>query len=35
MRLDHDLVTSVSMLAGLTLRMLALRFHWSMPKFVY
>ena len=33
--LDHDLVTSVAMLAGLSLRMLALRFHWNMPKFVY
>jgi uncharacterized membrane protein YeiH len=32
---DHDFVTAVAMLAGLALRMLALRFHWNMPKFVY
>lgn len=33
--LDHDLVMAVAMLAGLALRLLALRFGWSMPKFVY
>ncbi|HLU01020.1 MAG TPA: trimeric intracellular cation channel family protein [Burkholderiaceae bacterium] len=33
--LDHDLVMGVAMLFGLTLRLLALRYGWSMPKFVY
>lgn len=31
----HDLSIAVAMALGLTLRMLALRFGWSMPKFVY
>lgn len=33
--LDHDLVMAVAMACGLTLRLLALRYGWSMPKFVY
>lgn len=33
--LDHDLVTAVAMLIGLVLRMLALKYRWDMPKFVY
>lgn len=33
--LDHDLVTAVAMLVGLVLRMLALKYRWDMPKFVY
>ncbi|ASV84178.1 hypothetical protein CES85_4970 [Ochrobactrum quorumnocens] len=32
---NHDLVVLVAMAVGLTLRLLALRFNWSMPKFVY
>ncbi len=32
---NHELVMGVSLLAGLTLRMLALRFEWNMPKFIY
>lgn len=32
---DHDLVMLVAMAVGLMLRLLALRFNWSMPKFVY
>lgn len=35
MSLEHDLVMAVAMVAGLTLRLLALRYGWSMPKFVY
>lgn len=35
LELDHDLVTLVAMACGLTLRLLALRYGWSMPKFVY
>lgn len=35
MSLDHDLVMAVAMVTGLTLRLLALRYGWSMPKFVY
>ncbi len=31
----HDLVLAVAMVAGLALRLCALRFGWSMPKFVY
>ncbi|MBP7240989.1 MAG: trimeric intracellular cation channel family protein [Amaricoccus sp.] len=31
----HDLAIAVAMLAGLALRLLALRYGWSMPKFVY
>lgn len=34
-QLNHDLVTLVAMASGLLLRMLALRYGWSMPKFVY
>lgn len=33
--LPHDLVMLGAMLIGLVLRLLALRFGWSMPKFVY
>lgn len=33
--LNHDLVMAFAMLTGLALRLLALRFGWSMPKFVY
>ena len=33
--LNHGLVMLVAMLAGLTFRLLALRYQWSMPKFVY
>nr|WP_225768268.1 trimeric intracellular cation channel family protein [Inquilinus sp. Marseille-Q2685] len=33
--IGHDLVTAAAMIVGLTLRLLALRFNWSMPKFVY
>ena len=33
--LDHDLVMGIAMACGLTLRLLALRYCWSMPKFVY
>jgi len=33
--IGHDVVTAVAMIIGLTLRLLALRFNWSMPKFVY
>ncbi|WP_322999474.1 trimeric intracellular cation channel family protein [Castellaniella sp.] len=32
---NHNLVVVGSLLIGLTLRLLALRFCWSMPKFVY
>lgn len=32
---DHNLVTAVAMIVGLALRMLALRFEWNMPKFVF
>lgn len=32
---NHDLVMLVAMAFGLVLRLLALRFDWSMPKFVY
>lgn len=31
----HDVAVGVAMVAGLTLRLLALRYGWSMPKFVY
>lgn len=31
----HDMVMAAAMAIGLTLRLLALRFGWSMPKFVY
>lgn len=33
--LPHDPLMIVAMAAGLILRLLALRFGWSMPKFVY
>ncbi|MGX9935423.1 trimeric intracellular cation channel family protein [Advenella kashmirensis] len=33
--LTHELVMSIALLSGLTLRMLALRFKWNMPKFIY
>ncbi len=33
--LDHDIVMGVTMGCGLALRLLALRYGWSMPKFVY
>ena len=35
LELNHNVVMGVAMIAGLTLRILALRFGWSMPKFVY
>ncbi len=33
--LPHDSVMGVAMVAGLTLRLLAIRYEWNMPKFVY
>jgi uncharacterized membrane protein YeiH len=33
--IDHDLVTAAAMIVGLSLRMLALKYEWDMPKFVY
>jgi len=33
--LGHDWVMFIALAAGLALRLLALRFRWSMPKFVY
>lgn len=33
--IDHDLVTLAAVTAGLTLRLLAVRYAWGMPKFVY
>ena len=33
--LPQPLTMAIAMAAGLTLRLLALRFSWSMPKFVY
>ncbi len=33
--ISHDASIGIAMVAGLTLRILALRFEWSMPKFVY
>ena len=33
--LSHPIATGVAMLSGLALRLLALRFEWNMPKFVY
>lgn len=35
LNLQHDLVMGVAMVIGLALRLLALRYGWSMPKFVY
>lgn len=33
--LNADVVTAVALAAGLLFRLLAIRFHWEMPKFVY
>lgn len=33
--MPHDAATGIAMVVGLSLRMLALRYGWSMPKFVY
>lgn len=33
--LDHGTVTIAAVAAGLTLRLLAVRYHWGTPKFVY
>ncbi|MET1160904.1 MAG: TRIC cation channel family protein, partial [Pseudoxanthomonas sp.] len=33
--IDHDVGMVAAMLTGFTLRMLAIRHHWEMPKFVY
>jgi uncharacterized membrane protein YeiH len=33
--LPHDPVMIVAMAAGLALRLLAIRYEWNMPKFVY
>jgi len=33
--ISHDVSIGIAMAAGLALRILALRFGWSMPKFVY
>lgn len=35
LELPHDAVMAVAMASGLALRLLALRYGWSMPKFVY
>jgi len=35
LNLQHDLVMGVAMVIGFALRLLALRYGWSMPKFVY
>ena len=35
LELDHDLAMVVAMAIGLTMRLLAIRFKWGMPKFVY
>lgn len=35
LELHHDAVMGVAMVVGLALRLLALRYGWSMPKFVY
>jgi uncharacterized membrane protein YeiH len=32
---NHDVIMLAAMAIGLTLRLLALRFDWSMPKFIY
>jgi uncharacterized membrane protein YeiH len=32
---SHDLTTGVAMTVGLALRLLAIRYQWNMPKFVY
>ena len=31
----HDLVTVVAIAVGFSLRVLAIMFNWSMPKFIY
>ena len=31
----HDAVTIVTIIVGFTLRVLAIRFNWGMPKFIY
>lgn len=33
--LNHDVVMGIAMVIGLTLRLLAIRFSWGMPKFIY
>ncbi|MCD8504939.1 MAG: trimeric intracellular cation channel family protein [Burkholderiaceae bacterium] len=33
--LNHDIMMGVAMAIGLTLRLLAIRFSWGMPKFIY
>lgn len=33
--LNHDIVMGMAMTIGLTLRLLAIRFSWGMPKFIY
>lgn len=33
--LSHDIVMAVAMISGLSLRLLAIRFAWGMPKFIY
>jgi len=33
--LPHDAVMIVAMAAGLALRLLAIRYGWNMPRFVY
>ena len=35
LNLPHDLVTVVAIVLGFTLRVLAIRFNWAMPKFIY
>jgi len=35
LKLPHDAVMVASMAVGLALRLMALRFGWNMPKFVY
>lgn len=35
LELRHDMVMAVAMATGLALRLLALRYGWSMPKFMY
>jgi uncharacterized membrane protein YeiH len=31
----HDAVTVIAVVVGFTLRILAIRFNWAMPKFIY
>jgi len=35
LELNHNLTLATSMLIGLSLRLLAIRFSWGMPKFIY